>query len=250
MYNSYPTVQSNKNQWKEDPRIRECFNDDETSLGGNILKKIPPGAKAVVKLLWKDLLVYYIIYYIIGFAFYFSHWSPFQKECIQDLTREINRWIPTVQIGLFLGLLVTFTYNRYYQFLGALPETIEVLSTFSSSVESDPRFSEDEAEYHIDYYSRLVKLYWILNFFKENASLRKKYPKGLLSIQECGLMLATERYRLEHEAVGGITYGNVANEWLNQCIKRAFEGNSSAILTNLVQVKTLEKGLFCSVYET
>lgn len=199
--------------------------------------------ESCIKLIWKQLLVYVLIYALMGVIYNYGLTKEAQ-ESFNDFSTYLSQQVTTLPMMLVMGFFTSTALSRWYGTANMIPGTNRIIKTFIESVKEDV----PEGRTTIDHYIRYVLLFWLLNLRLICEPLRKRYPT-LRSIQrKTGLIFDNERIRLEeHEKQreGKRTVPLVVFDWLNALLKGALQKkviDTPEYWRNVEAVQNLKKG--------
>lgn len=199
--------------------------------------------ESCIKLIWKQLLVYVLIYALMGVIYNYGLTKEAQ-ESFNDFSTYLSQQVTTLPMMLVMGFFTSTALSRWYGTANMIPGTNRIMKTFIESVKEDV----PEGRTTIDHYIRYVLLFWLLNLRLICEPLRKRYPT-LRSIQrKTGLIFDNERIRLEeHEKQreGKRTVPLVVFDWLNALLKGALQKkviDTPEYWRNVEAVQNLKKG--------
>lgn len=195
------------------------------------------------QLIWKQALLYYLVYVSVTIFYNFVLTNRHQKENFEALAREVGKYTTSLPVILLLGFFTSSALNRWFLINNNMPGTSRPISIFIVSLQAE---TPDGSE-RVDRYARYVLLIWLLTFRNVSKSLRNKYP-NLLAIQKSGFLMESERRILEwHKTTnpsGRITLALIVFDWLNILIKdTAQKGYACAFLSISYQKKIPERGI-------
>lgn len=195
------------------------------------------------QLIWKQALLYYLVYVAVTLIYNFVLTNRHQKENFEALAREVGKYTTSLPVVLLLGFFTSSALNRWFLITNNMPGTSRPISAFIVSLQAE---TPDGTE-RVDRYARYVLLLWLLTFRNVSKSLRNKYP-NLLAIQKSGFLIESERRVLEWHKItnpsGRITLPLVVFDWLNILIKdTARKGYAHAFFLSNSYRKIPEKGI-------
>lgn len=200
--------------------------------------------KSLFKLVWKEILVYYIICLIFALIYTFALDSTQQAQ-FESVLSYFQRHASNIPIVLMLGFFTSTSLSRWFDTMRDIPGTSQVILIFTQSLQGK-KYIQDGREI-LDRYTRYVLLYWLLTFRVVCPPLRERFP-SLLNIEDTGFLLKAERLVLEkYEKLPGgkSTTSLVVYEWLNLFLKDIMTSgkflNTADYRRNLDAIRTLKK---------
>lgn len=177
----------------------------------NIVKQLGPDATrfgesfrtlfrwkdSVYKLLWRHMLIYYILYISLTLLYYFVL-DKDQQGTFRKVTTYLEKNASSFNLMIMLGFFTSAALQRLFNMQSTMPGTARVISVFLLSLKPDiPR-----ANYIIERYSRWAVVSWLLTFRIICKPLRELYP-DMISLQKKGFITESERVMLERVETRG-----------------------------------------------
>lgn len=196
------------------------------------------------KLVWKQAIIYYIIYVSITLFYSFALDSGNQAN-FDAITSYLARYTSSLPVVLLLGFFTSTALNRWFSIMASMPGTNRPIALYVASLKEDAA----DGCARVDLYIRYVLLMWLLTFRIVCKPLRKRYP-SLMSIQAAGFLRDHERHLLEKhkEQPGGSskTFPLVVYDWLNILLRDTCQKGYFSVANdfgrNIDAIQVLKKG--------
>lgn len=171
--------------------------------------------RSFFKLVWKQAVIYYIIYVSVTLVYTFAL-DNVGRASFDAVASYFARYTSSLPVVLLLGFFTSTALNRWFNIMQGVPGTNRPIALFIVSLKDAP-----DGHARVDRYARYILLFWLLTFRIVCGSLRKRYPT-LVEIQKAGFLRDHERQLLEKhvEQPGGRkTVPLVVFDWLNGLLR-------------------------------
>lgn len=199
--------------------------------------------RSFFKLVWKQAMIYYIIYVSITLTYSFAL-DNIGRTSFDAVASYLARYTSSLPVVLLLGFFTSTALNRWFNMLQIMPGTNRAIALFVVSLKDDI----PDGQARVDCYIRYVLLMWLLTFRIVCKPLRRRYP-NLMSIQNAGFLRENERLLLEKhkEQPGGKkTSSLVVYDWLNAILRDTCQKSYFVVANdfgrNIDAVQALKKG--------
>ena len=195
------------------------------------------------KLVWKQAIIYYILYVSITLFYAYALNSACQAK-FDAVASYLARYTSSLPVVLLLGFFTSTALNRWFNTMQNMPGTHRPISLFVTSLKDDA----PDGPARVDRYIRYILLMWLLTFRIVCEPLRRRYP-DLMTIQRAGFLRDHERLLLEkhkQQPGGKRTLPLVVYDWLNAILRDTCQKNYFIVINdygrNVDAVQALKKG--------
>jgi len=192
------TVADEENLAKTETQYGDLLQDG--SLLGCNYKTLTVWPRSALKLIYKDIIIYYVLHISITVIYDFALTKEQQQYCdaISIFFRsgfpDLNGLAVDAMV-MVSGFLFTMSVSRYFNVNFAMPGVQRVLIIYIYGLKSTEEF-QDRSKW-IKKYSKLILLKWALTFRTISVPFRRKYPTiaSLQSIEIFGSPLLNDYER-------------------------------------------------------
>ena len=195
------------------------------------------------KLVWKQAIIYYILYVSITLFYAYALNSAGQAN-FDAVASYLARYTSSLPVVLLLGFFTSTALNRWFNTMQNMPGTHRPISLFVTSLKDDA----PDGPARVDRYIRYILLMWLLTFRIVCEPLRRRYP-DLMTIQRAGFLRDHERLLLEkhkQQPGGKRTLPLVVYDWLNAILRDTCQKGYFLVTNdygrNVDAVQALKKG--------
>uniref|UniRef100_A0A0P6FE31 Bestrophin homolog n=1 Tax=Daphnia magna TaxID=35525 RepID=A0A0P6FE31_9CRUS len=147
--------------------------------------------RSVYKLLWKHMLIYFLVYILLSIIDQFIlHENG--KRNFRAMAEHCSRYSGSINLMVMLGFFTSTAMQRLFSMQTTVPGTAKSITIFISSLKPDLL----EGAMIIEQFARWQLLAWVLTFRLVCRPLRKIYP-DLKSLEATGLLTPEERGIME-----------------------------------------------------
>ncbi|EFX89350.1 hypothetical protein DAPPUDRAFT_220501 [Daphnia pulex] len=211
---------------------------------GESLRGIFRWRQSFFKLVWKQAIIYYLIYVSITLFYAFALDTGGQAN-FDAVASYLARYTSSLPVVLLLGFFTSTALNRWFNIMSSMPGTNRAITLFVVSLKDDVA----DGRARVDLYIRYVLLMWLLTFRIVCQPLRRRYP-NLMAIQNAGLLCENERLLLEkHKGQPGGTSRTcslVVYDWLNALLRETSQKGYFLVANdfgrNIDAIQALKKG--------
>ena len=180
-------------------KIKTQYGDllqDGAPLGSNY-KTLIAWPRSALKLIYKDIIIYYILHISITLVYDFALTKEQQRYCdavsifFRSGFPDLNGLAVDAMV-MVSGFLFTMSVSRYFNVNFAMPGVQRVLIVYMYGLKSVEEFQGRNK--WIEKYSKLILLKWALTFRTLSVPFRRKYPTiaSLQSIEMYGSPLLND----------------------------------------------------------
>nr|CAH0107629.1 unnamed protein product [Daphnia galeata] len=146
---------------------------------------------SIYKTIWKDLLVYYFLYYLLTVLHKFIL-DEDGKKAFMALAKYCLRNSNSINLMIMLSFFTTTALQRLFTMQTMVPGTAKVITFFIMSLKPNL----PEGTIIVEQFARWTVLAWILTFRVVCKPLRSLFP-DMISLQVAGIIREKERCILE-----------------------------------------------------
>ncbi|XP_046447356.1 bestrophin-2-like isoform X1 [Daphnia pulex] len=146
---------------------------------------------SIYKKIWKQLLVYYLLYYMLTILHNFVL-DEDGKTAFVALAKYCNKNSNSINLMIMLTFFTTTAMQRLFALQTMIPGTAKVITYFILSLKQNL----PEGPVIVEQFARWAVLAWILTFRVVCKPLRKMFP-DMISLQMAGIIKEKERIILE-----------------------------------------------------
>jgi len=153
---------------------------------------------SIYKLLWKEVLVYFIVYIFLGVIYRFALDEKSQST-FEMVALCCEKYCNSIPVVLMLGFFTGTVMQRWWAVYNAIPGVAKIITLATFYLKK----SNPDSSKWLRTLTRYVLLAWLLGLRNTCQPLRKKFP-DLEAIEDAGLLLKHEKELLyEVEARDG-----------------------------------------------
>ncbi|XP_057370273.1 bestrophin-2-like isoform X2 [Daphnia carinata] len=204
---------------------------DADDFGGSI-RILLRWKGSIYKTIWKDLLVYYGLYYLITIIHNYLL-DESGKIAFEALAKYCLKNSNSINVMIMLTFFTTTAMHRLFAMQTMIPGTAKVITFFILSIK--PNLPEGPIV--VERFARWTVLAWILTFRTVSKPLRTMFP-DILSLQLAGIIKEKERLLLERVETerNKTPRALMVIDWMLLLMKDCFIQNRYAEKSNYLKV--------------
>ncbi|XP_032779514.2 bestrophin-4 isoform X2 [Daphnia magna] len=180
---------------------------------------------SIYKLVWRNLLLYYALYYMLTILHKFILDEDGQKTFVA-LAKYCSRNENSFNFMIMLGFFTSTAMQRLFSMQTMMPGTAKVIGCFTLAIKPNM----PEGPFIVEQFARWTVIAWILTFRLVSKPLRDLYP-DMFSLQTAGILRDKERLileRVEADAENSTPRPLVAIDWMLLLLKETSTHNRFA----------------------
>ncbi|XP_063886422.1 bestrophin-2-like isoform X2 [Scylla paramamosain] len=194
---------------------------------------------SVYKLLWRDLLVYAVLYTLLS-CFYRFYLKDSQKRLFEEVVQQSSKYRDLVPVSFLLGVYVSAVLVRYWAAFLSLPDNTGAAMLLATYIPRD-----DNRAFEIrSRVVRYINLTYALIFSQMSAAVQSTYP-DLQALVNRHFLTAREKDILEEaEERSGVSTQWLPLAWCCQLVQSArdegfidTEAAKEALLKKLLEIR-------------